>query len=632
MQKILRKISGKIRNLEWQDWTAIALILIFFAVHLSIVMQYKQLPNPVYGGDYYYHFGHVNHLYSGGSVFESSHYFGEYEHYAWILPLMIAKTAVFLNTDVLKTTLFFQALLSVLVGVIGYFLGLKIFRNKNLALLFSFAWMSSRIIQATASGFSYLVLIPLGVLAIYYAKDWKDIILAGIVYGLCGIGNIVAFTAISLFMLIVFAYRVFENHISIDSSKLRIMHIHSFFSTLKKQTIFFLPILLIGVVISMLYLWPILFAYHGNMPNNWQDYAYMGKNGIFTYIVALFKGIFLDFSSPVIGMITTFVLFGLVILFVKIRKGEKEFLPILFILLTGLIGVLHQFITEPLFGKSIGYYGMGTVFYLARTMLFMLGTYSIYKLIEEKSESQKKVQEEERDNKEGKNERIKKRMFFGPKHTFLAVVLVALIYFSATVFAGMKAQQSSEFVVQMHEDAKWIMQNTDVDDVFLTSHGETGFALNALTGRKVVHMRRTHASPFIDVNERIADSAVILYGNDEVKRKELIEKYKIKYYYEDVQSSRSVQDCLNNWNAFGDPQYADASYSCLQTSPKYKEYLEKFGIETKNVNVRLDVGYENAQRYDMIAVKPSELKINTTILKEMKFSNSLIGVVMKINN
>lgn len=612
----------KLHNLEWQDWTAVSLILVFFLVHLSIVMQYNQLPNPLYGGDYYYHFGHINHLYAGGSVFESSHYFQEYEHYAWFLPLIIAKTAVLFSTDILKTTLFFQAFLSLIVGVIGYFLGLKIFKDKNIALFFSFAWMSSRIIQATASGFSYLILIPLAVLAIYYAKDWKQGILAGVVYGLCGIGNIVAFSAISIFIGILFIYRLFENHLSIGV-KIGIRNISEFPKTFKKQALFFLPIFIIGLIISLLYLWPIIFVYRGAMPNNWQDYAYMGKSGIGTYIAALFKETFLNFGTPVLGIFSVLSLYGLLIIFIKLKKGEKQWLPILFVLITGIIGVTHQFITEPLFGKSLGYYGMGTVFYLVRALLFTLGIYSIYKLVEEKTEKYHIGK-----NVEGE-EKIKKHNF-KQKHVVPAVALLLLVYFSATVFAGMKPQDN-ELVVALHKETKFIMQNTEVDDVFLTSHGETGFALNALTGRKIVHMRRTHASPFVDVNERIADSAVILYGDNDEKRKELIGKYKIRYYYEDIQSSRTVQECLNNWNAFDNPQYADASYSCLQTSPKYKEYLEKYGIETKNVNVRLDIGYENAQRYDMIAIKPSELKVNTSPVKEFKYRGSLIGYVFEIS-
>jgi hypothetical protein len=75
---------------------------------------------------------------------------------------------------------------------------------------------------------------------------------------------------------------------------------------------------------------------------------------------------------------------------------------------------------------------------------------------------------------------------------------------------------------------QWTIANTDVNDVFLTDN-EDAFMLNGLTGRKSVSYRRTHAPIYTDMNQRMLDSAVILYGNDSTTRNELLKTYRVKY-------------------------------------------------------------------------------------------------------
>ena len=80
----------------------------------------------------------------------------------------------------------------------------------------------------------------------------------------------------------------------------------------------------------------------------------------------------------------------------------------------------------------------------------------------------------------------------------------------------------------------FIIQNTNVNDVFLSSN-ELSFALNGLTGRKLLVSRRAQNDPFMDMEERVRAAAVILYSNNEESRQEYIEKFNVKYLYWNIQ-------------------------------------------------------------------------------------------------
>jgi hypothetical protein len=149
-----------------------------------------------------------------------------------------------------------------------------------------------------------------------------------------------------------------------------------------------------------------------------------------------------------------------------------------------------------------------------------------------------------------------------------------------------------------------VRAQTGVDDVFIASHGESAFALNALTGRKVVFMRRTHASPYVDVDERIADSAVILYGDDDAKRRELLSKYHVSYYYDDYYAAQNRQNCVSAWDSLS--QNPDASYSCLAVTSEWASYLDKYNITYTRIVARFDPSRNDVSSFEQLAIKPLE--------------------------
>ena len=70
------------------------------------------------------------------------------------------------------------------------------------------------------------------------------------------------------------------------------------------------------------------------------------------------------------------------------------------------------------------------------------------------------------------------------------------------------------------------------------------------------------------------------------------------------------------------------SYSCLRTNPDYEEYLSSYGIETKQVHARKDVSNENAMKFDLLIIKPTEVvNINYTVLNSPEVDGFLLGEI-----
>jgi hypothetical protein len=60
---------------------------------------------------------------------------------------------------------------------------------------------------------------------------------------------------------------------------------------------------------------------------------------------------------------------------------------------------------------------------------------------------------------------------------------------------------------------------------------ELGFALNAVTARKIVVSRRAQTDPFLPVDAREIDAAVALYGSDPAARLDVLRRHRVQYVY-----------------------------------------------------------------------------------------------------
>jgi hypothetical protein len=170
-----------------------------------------------------------------------------------------------------------------------------------------------------------------------------------------------------------------------------------------------------------------------------------------------------------------------------------------------------------------------------------------------------------------------------------AVILAAALFFNQ--FSAYRANPWVQFGERLEPTTKawlalgdWMRQNTGVNDVVL-SGDETCFAMNGVSGRKCVFVRRTHANYFVDVEQRYADGVVMLYGNNTKLTKELLANYSVDYILLD---------------------------SYMQQSPilvemKYEQYLAQNGVAFSKVRARKDIATPNAVSFDLLAVQAQPL-------------------------
>ena len=122
------------------------------------------------------------------------------------------------------------------------------------------------------------------------------------------------------------------------------------------------------------------------------------------------------------------------------------------------------------------------------------------------------------------------------QQTRTTVLLVTLIAACGALAVGASAAADREDIVnarlpqppQFESLARWAVANTKPDDVLLSTN-ELSFAWSALTGRKTLVSRRAQNDAFLDMDERNADAAVILYGHDDALRRQRLTRWRVRW-------------------------------------------------------------------------------------------------------
>jgi len=144
-----------------------------------------------------------------------------------------------------------------------------------------------------------------------------------------------------------------------------------------------------------------------------------------------------------------------------------------------------------------------------------------------------------------------------------------------------------------------ILTHTGADDVFLSTN-ELSFAISALTGRKTLVARRAQNDPFVDMDERNRDAALILYGHDDALRRELIERWHVRYllWTEDWIPSEYDRD------ASGMMSYRDPLLFFYNA--EYEARLRRAGVMTDTQRLWVDpfLRGDEYPRFDLTVVTP----------------------------
>ena len=567
---------------------AIPIIIIFLAIYGYIFSEFQQVPGPMYGGDYYFHYGIINHIYNGNLPWTCPQFQGEWAFYPWLFHLGVAAIG-WLTGSVFESYVLYTPLLIVaLTGFVVYFLGKELFGKTEFAVLTTLAYLGTRLyIDYIPANFTVTLMSPLFLLTLlkaYKTADRKWIAAAGVSFGLFSLSHGSALMVGGFFIFLLFAYLLFQGRLgaAFDSGNAQWnfrFDKEGLSDSLKSSLKTVLPIAVIGFVISLLYWGPVLFIYHFKILNLWNEFTqpdfaiYGGQIAKDVVLGYLFNASALS-GYPQAFIMSVLTLAGIVLILTSKKDENNTFLAVAFF--SGFIGYFHYFITTPLLGTNYAPVRFET--FMISPVSFLLGIYAIYAIC----------------NRVGKEEN--RKMFLGLAFAFFLITSAINInaqYNDVWTQVGRSPQSPP-----IAEITDWVEENTDKNAVFL-SHDELSFALNGLTGRKVVFERRTHASPYVDINERIADSSVILFGNDSGKTLELLKKYNISYVYWDY-----------NWMATIGTRPGFAFSEPMLTSPKYADYLSGYDVNYTETKWYLDPAWrETYKKYDVLAVAPAKMSL-----------------------
>lgn len=583
-----------LKKISWQDKLFIAALVFFTLYYFFLFSHFHQFPSEYYGGDHYAHFGSALKIYNTYNPFISSHYYGELQHYPWLTPFLIALFALLTGQDIFQAALFFPVAILFFTLIITYLFGNRYFQNKTFGLLLAVSWAVQLVPSFHPSEFAKQLMIPLlafFILLLFNLCSKKRIFFAGIILGLAGLQHLVTFFIGAVVFVFIACIQILEKK----------MEKEPLLPEVKK--LFFIAVL--GFSIAALF-WALLWVhYQGRTVNEWQVYT---SASLFPS-AATVTGMFLEafgYQEHILSLLFLGIVF--VVVFFGIKNADKRLFVPLLLISAALLGIIHPYITYPLFGFSLGYYRFPIVFVFVRHLLFMTALYYLWR--------------------EGEKLFVKKNIFSEETKKNISRVALLLIFLWICLsffFLIQEYKQSERYDYATAYDEKitaylslraFIEKNDLIakDEITVPIHPDMGFFFNAMTGKNVMISRMTHANPFVDHNTRAADLAVLLYGNDSAKAQELVEKYHLTYFFSETANIAFRHDCLKNWNMTKESDKKDKTlqaYWCILTDPKYQDYLESYGIETTTADVRLAAGDSDVPLTTVLAVKPNKITLAT---------------------
>jgi hypothetical protein len=524
---------------------------------LIFAAGFKHIPSPVYGGDFYMIRGFTQAILQGNPIYEDPYFKGEYAYYGWLSYLVAAGLVKLTGIGLEKMLIFLPVFLMAGCLYAAYLFGSAIFKSKRYGLLFAFAFFALKIVEfkISAAMCAMLMLFCLHSLIRFLRGERKQKYLIGLFMGLTALTHISYF--IGLFALVLFS--VTMEFLLGFVKKPDLGKVWGFAKN-------YVPIFAIAFVLSLPLTGPWLFKYHMQTLNPTNQYGYrdidtMGINWVATTFFNFF--VRLNGILPFIwGMV---IILG-VVFAVMNRKNLEHRLALWWIIGTVIL-TGHFLITRPLLHNWIIPSQMfGVVIWISDFVLVVYGLKSIELIL--------------------KSFKVPSNASVGIASLFLGLLMISTITaINADKWINYGRELTPDMQVMFDTEA-WMLANTNNNDVFL-GNDESSFALNAMTGRKLVIARRTHASYYVDVEDRYADAVVMLYGNDLDTVKQLVRKYGVTYFY--------LDSFLMNYP--------------LIVNLKYQHYLDQNGINYTIQDVRLDPASADSKLFRSLVVLPEQPRL-----------------------
>ncbi|WP_423792567.1 hypothetical protein ACPB8Q_07575 [Methanocaldococcus indicus] len=555
------------------------LILLFYIIFGAIlqyygISQFKSLPSPIFGGDYYYQMGVIWHIREGGNPLESSSMLGGIPGYLPLYGFLCAKFCDLFNLDTMKGMFYFSIVLFVVASIIWFYLFRVLFRDDWIALIgvaLANGINAYPILKYT--NFTHQIMLPLFILTLYLAFKERKIIyyaLLGLIYGLLTLSHMVAFVGATLIIATFIVYEIYKNRNNIiDYLK----------ENIKNWGVFGI----IALPILMLYWYKPIFVYHLHRPYDrvHMDIWDFGRFDVqITFLIDTIKRYLFNFLS-LGGFILTILTWLGIYAYIKSEESKlKEFIKIF--CLGSIFATFSYFITEPLF--KINFIPNYMSYFYLWISSIIIGLYGLSYLKEKYS----------------LNIINRELIVFG---TLFLVLFANTTYGFINYIENNKwAQVGKHPLPEMYISLQhYILTHTNVNDVFLSTK-ELSFMINSLTGRKVMVDRWAQQNnPYANLPQRDMDTAIILYGNDTNKKLELIKKYHIKYLYWDY-----------NWisTEFYIDKYGRivGIYDPLMTydTKENREYLNKYGVKYIPIYYWIDPSCRNeyVRKFHILVISP----------------------------
>jgi len=511
-------------------------------------MKLKHLPGPYYGGDLYAHHGFALNYVANG--FWSDPYFvGHYSFYPWLGNYVFIALSFLPGVTMLRAEIFVGLITTILSAIAYYFLGKQLFKSDTWALvLMLFSLVTRGIPDGAPNLLPWMITIPFWFGFWLKAEEtgrMKDRLLAGFFMGCTALSHVAFFLA----GMAMYAFTVVVNTLLQKDRKTAVANAFRTHA----------PMLAAGFVVSLLFYGPIIINYHAKTLNPLFQYngTDIDKLGIGWMLRTLFSST-LNFSSLAVSVFTLLSLLGLVVCLLNFSKKEPRYAVLWYV--AGFLAPMHHLITRPLFGRWVlpsHLWGVS----------FALLVFAVYGVRTAARLAGKKWPN-------------------GGRSAVLAIVFVIVVLMFFQRYGEYRANRWVQFGEQFDPGTQawftigiWVQKNTGMNDVFLTND-ESCFAMNGLTGRKCVFVRRTHANYFVDVEQRYADGIVMLYGNNSGLTKKLLDDYDVRYVL--------VDSYMQQY-----PVFVDA---------RFEQYLADNNVTFQKVRERKDISVPDSKVFDLLAV------------------------------
>ncbi len=527
---------------------AIAAVAVYLAIAFSLYIKLKHLPGPYYGGDLYAHHGFaINYIANG--FWTDPYFINNYAFYPWLGNYLFIALSLLPGFTLMKAEIFVGLLTTALSAIAFYFLGWILFKNHTWSLAFMLLSLATRAIPDGAPNLVPLMItIPLWFAFWLKAEETnklRDKLLSGLFMGLTSLAHVAFFLA----AMFVFVFTIIVETLRQKEKKKACV------AALKM----YLPMLLAGFIVSLLFYGPIIVHYHAKTLN--PLFQYNGPDidtlGLGWALRTLYAYSF-SFSSVAAAVLSILTGIGMIVCIMNWGKKTARYAILWYV--GGFLAPLHHLLTKPLLDRWVLPSHMWGIW----LSLFIFAVYGIITVLRF----------------------AEKKWNQAPKIIAVGVlILVAALFVqrydeynvNPWVQFGERLDSSTQAWLSL---GKWMQEQTSPNAVVLTGD-ETCFAMNGVSGRKCVFVRRTHANYFVDVEQRYADGVVLLYGNNSELTRKLLDDYQVDYFLLDSYYMPRAQ---------------------IFVEPRFEEYLKENNVTYSKIRERKDIATPNAKVFDLLAV------------------------------